>query len=250
MHYDYEARHNGWQGYFAPLFQIRTYRNLLYLALALPLGILYFVALITGYSVGLSLLVILVGLPILAFTLAAVEMFLRLERVLSNWLLGTDMRVQPRRKRRGGMMARLRARLTDTLTWRGHIFLMAKFAFGIAAQVLLSVAWAVPLMLIIAPIQDPEISGPLALIPMAIGLGLAPLSARASNGLVDWWRAFAVNMLSEPEEYVTVPEHESKRVAAPELYDYDDDREDEDPVYYGEKPKRKAKTLAELLGEE
>src|SRR5262245_3033727 len=53
----------------APYGQRRTYRLFLYLILGLPLGVLDFVLLVTGFSLGLGLLITLLGFPILVATL-------------------------------------------------------------------------------------------------------------------------------------------------------------------------------------
>lgn len=58
------------RGLTAP-FREQTYRNLLYLALAFPLGLAYFVGFVTGTALGVGLFITWVGLPILALTLAA-----------------------------------------------------------------------------------------------------------------------------------------------------------------------------------
>lgn len=47
-----------------------SYLNILYLLLAFLLGIFYFVYLITGFSIGLSLLYLFIGLPFLLLALA------------------------------------------------------------------------------------------------------------------------------------------------------------------------------------
>ena len=44
----------------------QSYVNILYLLLSFPLGIAYFVFLVTGISLGFGLLIIWVGVPILA----------------------------------------------------------------------------------------------------------------------------------------------------------------------------------------
>src|SRR5919202_6658928 len=51
----------------------RSYRNLLYLALALPQGVAYVTVLAAGLSAGASLAVILVGIALLLATLFAVR---------------------------------------------------------------------------------------------------------------------------------------------------------------------------------
>src|SRR5699024_4812274 len=65
----------------------QTYRNLVYLAVALPLGIAYVVILGVGLSAGAGLAVILVGLAILLATLFAIRAMAALERMLARRLL-------------------------------------------------------------------------------------------------------------------------------------------------------------------
>ncbi|MFC7188118.1 sensor domain-containing protein [Halorubrum yunnanense] len=72
-------------------FQLRTYGVLLYLALAFPLGIGYFVGTVVGLSLGISLSVFLIGLPILAATLGGVVLVAAAERVMARQLLGADI---------------------------------------------------------------------------------------------------------------------------------------------------------------
>jgi hypothetical protein len=48
-----------------------TYLNIIYLLLAFPLGTAYFVFLVTGLSLGLGLLIIWIGIPILLFMIVA-----------------------------------------------------------------------------------------------------------------------------------------------------------------------------------
>ena len=45
--------------------QRQTYRNVVYLLLSLPLGLLYLSVLTTGFLLGLGLIVTLVGIPLL-----------------------------------------------------------------------------------------------------------------------------------------------------------------------------------------
>lgn len=74
----------------APL-RTETYKNLAYLALAAILGQLYFVAFVTGASLGIGLLITLLGLPILVGTLAATVGVAGLEARLADWLVGVDI---------------------------------------------------------------------------------------------------------------------------------------------------------------
>ncbi len=51
--------------FFGVIARPQSYINIFYLLLAFPLGIAYFVFLVTGISVGASLIIIWVGIPIL-----------------------------------------------------------------------------------------------------------------------------------------------------------------------------------------
>ena len=53
---------------YYPLSDTRIYRDCFYLLAQFILGTLYFTVLVTGYSLGLSLLILIIGLPILRLT--------------------------------------------------------------------------------------------------------------------------------------------------------------------------------------
>ncbi len=57
---------------FGVYFRPQTYLNLLYLLLAFPLGLAYFVFLVTGLSLGFGLIITLAGIPILVLMLVAI----------------------------------------------------------------------------------------------------------------------------------------------------------------------------------
>ena len=69
---------------FGPATDAQTYLNLLYLLLSFPLGIAYFVFLITGLSLGAGLLVIFVGVPILIGVLFACQGLGAFERLMAG----------------------------------------------------------------------------------------------------------------------------------------------------------------------
>ena len=66
-----------------PYTEQRTYRVLLYLLLGLPLGILYFTIVVTGLSLGIGLIVTLLGIPVLVITLLVVRGLAELEREMT-----------------------------------------------------------------------------------------------------------------------------------------------------------------------
>lgn len=65
----------------------QTYLNLLYLGLAFPLGIAYFVFVVLGLSLGVSLAIFVVGIPILLLVVLAALGIAAFERWLADRLL-------------------------------------------------------------------------------------------------------------------------------------------------------------------
>src|SRR6185295_8476246 len=113
-------------------FELRSYANLLYLALAFPLGLAYFVFLVVGLSVGLGTVIIWVGVPILAAVLAGSFAFSMFERELAIRLLGAE--VPPMTPATGGPQSvsqRIKAFLKNPVTWKGLGYLAVKFPLGL-----------------------------------------------------------------------------------------------------------------------
>lgn len=106
-----------------------------YLFSALPLGLIYFVFLLVGISVGVGTLVIWIGVVVLIFMLFAVLRLAALERWLAlQWLsivmpplavASVASAARPLSRRQ--IMERLR----DPLTWKSLAFLLLKFPCGL-----------------------------------------------------------------------------------------------------------------------
>ena len=73
------------------LVRARTYRRILYLLLALPLGTAYFSFLVTVLSTGLALAITLIGIPILIAAMYAWRGLAQFERGLLAALLDTEI---------------------------------------------------------------------------------------------------------------------------------------------------------------
>ena len=147
----------------------QSYINILYLLLSFPLGIAYFVFLVTGISLGFGLLIIWVGIPILVLVLAVSRGFNQIERLLAIHLLNEDIPViasgEDRSKRfedgDSGLgteerlfiaaWRRLKSHVADRLTWTGILYLFLKFPLGIASFVVVVVLVAFTGALLGAP---------------------------------------------------------------------------------------------------
>ncbi|WP_040952215.1 sensor domain-containing protein [Gorillibacterium massiliense] len=65
--------------------------KIVYLLLSFPLGIFYFVFLVTGLSVSVGLMITLIGFPLLVIVLTASRGFIHLERQLARPFLSTAL---------------------------------------------------------------------------------------------------------------------------------------------------------------
>jgi hypothetical protein len=112
----------------------RTYATLAYLLLGLPLGILDFTLVVTGLSLGVGMLVTLVGIPLLAGTLLLVRALAALERRLAWSLLQAPMpRIGTEARDHAGLSWSGLGRLARSRrTWAEMGFELLRLPFGIA----------------------------------------------------------------------------------------------------------------------
>ena len=167
-------------GFFGVAADPQSYRNVLYLLLAFPLGTFYFVFLVTGISLGFGLIpVALVGLPLLIGVAIASRAFMALERAVAHALLGIDMPpIAALPEATGGRWARLTALRRDRVTWSGIAYLLLKFPIGVAT-----------------------FTAAVTLISTSLGMAFAPAYMWASDDLTvgDW------NFEPYPWSFVLVP---------------------------------------------
>lgn len=151
-------------GFFRAIIHPQSYINILYLLLGLPLGIAYFVILVTGISLGFGLVVIWVGVPILLLVFAVSWALCQFERVMTNSLLKEDIPdTHPRMREKDGeslsfeerlfvgAWRRLRGHLANRLTWTGMFYLFLRFPLGIATFTIAVTLISVSLGLLFAP---------------------------------------------------------------------------------------------------
>lgn len=134
----------------------QTYKNLLYLLLAIPLGFAYYALFGMGVLVGVFLTLVLVGLVVLVGLLLGARAAAAFERWLANALLGLDLRgyddvgwVEG-----AGLRARLRAYLDAPSTWRAVGFLSMKTLLSVLSILGLFVL-ATAASMLTAPLRYP-----------------------------------------------------------------------------------------------
>lgn len=190
----------------------QTYLNIIYLLLSFPLGTTYFVFLVTGLSLGISLLIIWVGIPILLFMLAAWWVLVAFERQLAIWLLHVDIPPMSRETASGqSAWVRLKIHLRNPVTWKGLAYLFARFPLGILSFVVAFILIALTGALLFAPLTytDPAYQIYIfswqidtlneAMICSILGLGVGLISMHVINGMAFVSGRFAILMLGGAE---------------------------------------------------
>ncbi len=130
----------------------QTYRNLLYLLLAFPLGLAYFVVLTVALSLGVGLAIFVVGVGLLLATVIGLRWVADVERRLANALLGTSIAAPDDvEDTDGSVVAVARAYLSASSTWRGFGFVVLKFWAGVLSFVLLLTTLGVAIELLLLP---------------------------------------------------------------------------------------------------
>jgi signal transduction histidine kinase len=125
-------------GLIKPLFMQRTYAELLYVALGLPLGIAGFVFVVTALSVSVSLMITVIGFPLLAFALVLARQFGAVERGLGRGLLGVQVEAPRPQPRTRGLLSFL----TDRAGWRAMTFLLLRFPVSILDFTVTTAVWS------------------------------------------------------------------------------------------------------------
>lgn len=191
-------------------FQARSFTNLVYLLLSFPLGLAYFVFLITALSLGIGLSITIVGLPLLGLTFLASWGLTALERRMAISLLGAEVPpMGPLGSGGQGFWADVRQLFSNPVTWTGMLYLLAvKFPLGVvtfvAVTFLVTLSLSFLLMPFVYPLSFLEVDGLMlwwvdtpgeAALCFLVGLVLTFLSLHLLNGIAWIWRQIAVALL-------------------------------------------------------
>lgn len=131
----------------------QTYLNALYLFLAFPLGLFYFIFLVTGLSLGVSLVIVWVGIFLLLIVFAIWYALLIFERQMAISMLHEDIPPITRENDAGKTnWQKLKSALANPVTWKGLLYLLAKFPIGIISFVVLVTLLTLSFTLLAAPL--------------------------------------------------------------------------------------------------
>ena len=109
-----------------------AYLSLIYQFFAFPLGLFYFVFLITGILVGIGLIIIWIGIPILFLMMIAWYGFSVFEKQLSIYVLKAEIPdIKKPEKQEMAIWTRFKSYISDPVTWKSLAFLFLRFPLGI-----------------------------------------------------------------------------------------------------------------------
>lgn len=129
-----------------------TYGALFYLLLSLATGVFYFSWIITGVSMSLGMLVLIIGVPLLVLFLASVRVLALVEGRVVEALLGVRMpRRPPYTLRDQPWLKRIGAMFTDPRTWATMAYFLLMLPLGVTYFTLAIVGLVTSLSLVAVP---------------------------------------------------------------------------------------------------
>jgi len=201
--------------FFKVMVSGQAYLNLIYLGAAFPLGVFYFVFLVSALSTGISLAIIWVGIPILLLVGVAWWVLASFERFIAINLLKEDIPAMARpSKESADLWTRFKEYFANPVTWKSLLYLFLKFPLGITTFVILITLVSLTLAFLSMPFTYEYLQyfqggisfGPGlpiwhidslydALLGALIGLMLWPVTLHVTNGLAFVHAKFARLML-------------------------------------------------------
>lgn len=196
-----------------PVLDTQTYRNVFYVLLAFPLALVYWIALVFGFTFGFLLLVFGIGFLILLGVVGGARVAARFERWLANAVLDLEIRPPDDRPTAEGFWSTIKSYVDAPSTWRSLGFLLLKFWLGLIA-VLVLFALVTVLELLTAPLRYPlEVEFvtvndrpivwaietiPEATLALSIGLLLGVALVHVTNGVAYVSGRIANSLLGDP----------------------------------------------------
>jgi signal transduction histidine kinase len=195
----------------------RAWRELVYVALCLPIGLFWGFWLLLAIGLGLALSFVLVGIPMLVVTMLVWRRVAAWERERAALVLGAPIAPPYADLPREGAWRRLWARIRDRATWKDLGWIGVLATAGAVAGLVLVALWSVALVLVTLPITAStfpdgttigDASAMLALVLAAAGVAVAAIAVLAARPLATGIAALARALLGpDPEERVARLEH-------------------------------------------
>jgi len=142
-----------WGSVFGVYIDPRTWGSLLFMFITFVTGVIYFTWAVTGLSLSVSFLILIIGIPFAVLFLLSVQGLALLEGRLVEALLGERMPRRPLFAQPGlKWLERLKALLTDKHTWISLLYLVLQMPLGILYFTLNVTLITLALSFIAAPI--------------------------------------------------------------------------------------------------
>lgn len=139
--------------FFGIFADVGAWGSLIYMIFAMVTGIIYFTWAVTGISIGMSMIFLIIGIPIIIVFLYSVRGIAFIEGRIVEALLGERM---PRRARFTDknikLWDRIKNLLTDRSTWTGILYLIFQLPLGIIYFTVMIVMIVVSIANIFAPL--------------------------------------------------------------------------------------------------
>ena len=137
------------KGFFNVISDPRAYGALMFMLLALPTGIFYFVWAVVGISLSIPFFFFIFGIPFALLFLGSVRILSHVEGRIVEGLLGVRMpRRLPAQSSGETIWARIGEALADIRTWSSLLYLLLRLPLGIVYFTLALVGIVLPLALI------------------------------------------------------------------------------------------------------
>jgi signal transduction histidine kinase len=195
----------------------RSWRELVYVALCLPLGLFWGFWLVLAIAVGLGLSFVLVGIPMLIVVMLVWRKVAGWERERAALVLGAPIAPSYADLPREGAFRRLWARLRDRATWKDLGWFGVLATAGAVAGLVLVALWSAALLLVTLPLTAStfpdgttvgDVSLPLACVLAACGVAVALLALAAARPLATGIAGLARALLGpDVDEQVARLEH-------------------------------------------
>ena len=140
-------------GFFGVLKDFRAYTSLLYLLISIGPGIFFFTWAVTGISLSLGLLVLIIGIPFAIAFLGTVRLLALSEGRLVEAMLGVRMpRRQPPEEGAKGWKTRILAMLQEGRTWSSLGYLLLMLPLGVTYFTVMVTMLSLSLSLLATPV--------------------------------------------------------------------------------------------------
>ncbi|SBV35277.1 putative transmembrane protein [uncultured Stenotrophomonas sp.] len=141
--------------FFGVALEPHTYGALFYMLLSLATGTFFFSWVVTGLSLSVSLLILIIGIPVLLLFLGSVRVLSLVEGRIIETMLGVRMPRRPAYTDRSqGWLARIGAMFADGRTWLTMLYFLLMLPLGVAYFSIATTLLSLSLALVFAPLAE------------------------------------------------------------------------------------------------